>query len=72
MDYQDSARAQEREAKGIGKGMRKETIATGDYRVEGWPQQAASKDPGITTIYSERSRSSIEQASRSNWGTSSR
>jgi hypothetical protein len=61
MDNQNSARAKEREAESAGQGLRKQALAAGNYRVEGWPKQGASQEPRITRISSRKAWLRIER-----------
>jgi hypothetical protein len=47
MDCQNSARDEKGEAESVGKGLRKETLATRNHRAEGWAQKAPPQDAGI-------------------------
>src|SRR5271169_4210405 len=47
MDHQDSARFEETAIKRSCQRVRNAFVATGDHRIAGWSQQAASQNPGI-------------------------
>src|SRR6266478_397623 len=64
MDYQDSARVEEAAIKRPCQRVRNPFVATGDHRIAGWAQQAASQDPGIISIDSKKARFPIEEAFR--------
>jgi hypothetical protein len=46
------------------KDVSRPNLATRDYRIAGWPQQATSQDPGITRINFKKTRFLTEEASR--------
>src|SRR6266851_9143958 len=64
MDYQDSARVEEAAIKRPCQRVRNPFVETGDHRIAGWSEQAASQDPGITRITSKKARFPIEEAFR--------
>jgi len=56
MDDQDSACIEESVVKRSCQRVRKPFVATGDHRITGWPQQAASQEPGFADFDPQRPR----------------
>src|SRR5215471_5810224 len=65
MGYQDPACAKESSLMCACQSVWETIVATGDYRIESWQEEAASENSGTSSSHSEKARPDLTASSRS-------